>query len=282
MTSPQEELTSLMNAGKEYLSNNNYISAEINFEKVIERAPLFPAAYLNCATVQFFQGKNAEALVNLDIAIALLPQCEDLTAAYHNRALVHVELDHIHESICDLKISMALGFEASEEELKRVRKIQDQKDVSSSDNPNNPENISIKAQSLCDQARDVYSKNPLYSLALFKKALDLNPDSVHALHGMGLANTALGRNDQALECFNNALDRIQPEHSGLKAEVLYNRSALLKEKGELNQAILDLDECLSLALDVKVRFPVMGSPEKEAILIKSIRDELSDWKKESN
>jgi len=274
MASTQEQLISLMNAGKECLEKDDYIGAERNFEQVIKQAPLYPGAYFSCATVQYLQRKNVEALINLDAAVALLPKGNDLAAAYHNRALIYIDLDGIVESVSDLKAAIALNFEASEEELERVSKMLEDKDIPT------PESIAAKEKSWCDEAREAFPKSQLHSLVLFKKATDLNPDSINAMFGIGLANSALGRMDEALESFADVLNRVQPEHAGLKAETLYNRSAILKQKGEVNEAIVDLQECLSLSMDEMVSFPVLGSAEKEQEMIEDIRRELEEWKKE--
>jgi len=270
----EEQLTTLINSGKDDISNEDYGTAEMKFEQVIKEAPLFPSAYLNCATVQFFQSKNKEALVNLDIAIALLPPKEvlDVSAAYHNRALVNVELGNIDEAIIDLKAAMALSFEASEEELQRVSELK-------SDNSlNTPEKVIGKVQSLCALGKQKFAENTLEALALFKKAADISPTSIDAVYGVAVSNSALGRVDETLEHFNQLLGMLKPEHDSVKAEALYNRSAILKEKGDVKQAIADLEECLSLSLDETVGFPVLGSAEREAEMVASIQSELDEWK----
>ena len=58
MKTTQEQLTALMNSGLKDLSNDNYDAAEMTFEKVIEQAPLYPIAYVNCATSQHIQQKK--------------------------------------------------------------------------------------------------------------------------------------------------------------------------------------------------------------------------------
>lgn len=279
MTSPQEQLTTLMNSGKEDLSKDDYASAELSFEGVIELAPLFPEAYLNCATAQFLQQKNDAALVNLDIAVTLLPQGEGLAAAYHNRALVHIELNNLNEALIDLKAAKSLEFEAAEVELERVKQLL-KEDTSSS-----TEDFSKKVQAFCNLARKEYSTKPLHSLALFKKALDLDPDSIDAIFGMALADSALGRIDQALESFDEVLTRVDKsptKYAALKAEIFYHRSAIYKHKGEMKQAVVDLDSCLQLSLDDTVSFPILGSHEKENEMIIGIKNELEEWKKELN
>lgn len=279
MNTTEEQLTALMNSGREDLSNDIYDSAELSFERAIELAPLFPIAYLNCATAQFLQQKNAEALVNLDIAVTLLPQGEELAAAYHNRALVHIELSNLNEALIDLKAAKALKFEAAEVELERVSELLNKDSALSS------EDFSKKVHSLCNMAKKEYSTNPLHSLALFKKALDLDPASIDAIFGMALADTALGRIDQALESFEEVLtriDKLPPEYAALKAETFYHRSAIFKQKDSIKQAITDLNHCLELSCDDNVNFPVLGSPEKEKEMIESIRHELEEWKKELN
>ncbi len=276
MKTTQEQLTTLMNTGLKDLSNDNYDSAEMSFEKVIQQAPLYPLAYVNCATAQHIQQKNTHAAVNLDIAIALLPQGEDLAAAYLNRGLVLVDLENIDEAVLDLEKSKAFGFAPADTELERVRQLQSEPTDSLSTD------FSTTVHSICQLARKEFSTKPLHSLALFKKAVDLDADSIEALFGMGLANSALGRIEQALENFNDVMKMEQPEYAGLKAETFYNRSAILKQKGELSKAIMDLEACLLLSVDDQVRFPVLGSAEKEQAMIDDIRRELKQWKKELN
>ena len=190
--------------------------------------------------------------------------------------MVLVDLENIAEAIVDLERSKALGFEPAETELERVRQLQSENADSLSTD------FSTTVQSIYQLARKEFPTKPLHSLALFKKAVDLDPDSIDALFGMGLANSALGRIEQALESFNGVMEFDEPEYAGLKAETLYNRSAILKQKGELNEAIMDLEECLRLSVDDTVRFPVLGSAEKEKEMIDDIRRELEAWKKELN
>ena len=82
------------------------------------------------------------------------------------------------------------------------------------------------------------------ALADYNAALELSPDSVHALNGRGQTHAELGRIEEATTDFKRAIE-LDREY----ASPLFNFALLLQEQGQLNAALVYLDEAYQLLPD---------------------------------
>ena len=84
----------------------------------------------------------------------------------------------------------------------------------------------------------------------YRTALALEPDAVETLNNLGLCYAGLGRTDQALEFYHNALDL-----DAHQAGVWLNLGLLLRDRGEGKSAAQALGRALQLDPTVAERFP---------------------------
>lgn len=79
------------------------------------------------------------------------------------------------------------------------------------------------------------------ALAEYDRALQVNPDNVHALRGRARSLMQLGRNDEALAAFDSAIAG-EPGFAGAYA----NRGILNDRMGRYEKAIADYEKALAL------------------------------------
>lgn len=241
-----DQVAALMNRGRKSHGRRDFDAAIAAFSEVIALVPTYGMAYFDRGTSRAAQDNDAAAIADFDIAIALLPAGEEQAAAYHNRGVVHESLEHLPHAIRDLRAAQALGWTLASGELDRIRARHGEVAAGAPD--------VAKATALCDEARRLFATAPLDALVRFHQATEFAPELQDALHGLGIVNAALRRNEEALVAFDRSLT-IEPQHPGMRAEALFNRSQLLNACGDLAGAIADLEACLVLSRSDGVRFP---------------------------
>ena len=82
------------------------------------------------------------------------------------------------------------------------------------------------------------------SVSWFDKAVQLDPQSVHARHNRGIALSKMGRHDLALQDYNFAVEHT-PDGESLY-NMLANRSQALEGLGKYEQAFSDVDRAIGM------------------------------------
>ena len=257
-----------INQGKAFFQAEQYEQALQAFNTAIALVDLFPQVYVDRAATLQLLDQDEEALVDLNIAIALFePDHIMLAAARHNRAMINESQSNLVEAFADLKRAQQLGATQVITALQKLRKRHGsiEADVSSNEQ---------KALSLCEQGRTaVMSQQTLKGLGLFHYASELHPTLPNAFHGMGVANVSLQRFEAAIEAFTQTI-QLSKSCPGMVAESLFNRSSLLLHQGDRAAGIADLKRCLQMCQDRTVSFPAFGDPDKELAFTQGLERKL--------
>lgn len=88
----------------------------------------------------------------------------------------------------------------------------------------------------------------------------------------------LRRPDEAHAAFRRSLE-VRPQRAGMRAEALFNRSQIWVQRGDLAEAVADLEACPTLARDPATGFPGVEDPEKNQALLDVIEQRLERLKR---
>jgi tetratricopeptide (TPR) repeat protein len=97
--SDRDRAGTYVNRGVLYMSVDDYVSAQRDFEMSVKLDPGLGEAYVNLGGVKIAQRRFADGIVDIDRGLALGP--EEPEKAYYNRALADEALDNIKAAYFD-------------------------------------------------------------------------------------------------------------------------------------------------------------------------------------
>lgn len=113
------------NRARVYRNLEDWPAALEDLDYVQEHAPAFGGAYAERAFILLMQGHNDEALVELDRAIALLPDGPERAMAYTNRGSTRQLQGDLAGALADYQRAMASApeFQPAHERCAEVRRL---------------------------------------------------------------------------------------------------------------------------------------------------------------
>ncbi len=120
-----DKVAARANRARIYRQLEDWPSALADLDYVQEHAPAFGGAYADRAFILLMQGRNDEALVELDRAIALLPDGPERAMAYTNRGSTHQQQGDLTGALADFEraVVSAPEFRPAHEHCAEVRKL---------------------------------------------------------------------------------------------------------------------------------------------------------------
>jgi tetratricopeptide (TPR) repeat protein len=97
--SDRDRAGTYVNRGVLYMTVDDYISAQRDFEQGVKLDPTLGEAYINLGGVKIARRQFADGIVDIDRGLALGP--EEPEKAYYNRALADEALDNIKAAYFD-------------------------------------------------------------------------------------------------------------------------------------------------------------------------------------
>ena len=97
--SDRDKAGTYVNEGVLYMSVDDFVSAQRDFETGVKLAPNLGEAFVNLGGVKIAQRHFAEGIVDIDRGLALGP--EEPEKAYYNRALADEALDNVKAAYFD-------------------------------------------------------------------------------------------------------------------------------------------------------------------------------------
>jgi tetratricopeptide (TPR) repeat protein len=218
-----------------YRQLEDWPSALADLDNAQEHAPAFGAAYAERAFILLMQGDNDEALVELDRAVALLPDGPERAMAYTNRGSTKKLQGDLAGALADYERAVASEpeFQPARERCAELRKQLAAEAVraGAQADPN-------------ETARELYWRaqkaSPVDQLALYTRILELQPQEPVTLYLRGVAHCKLGLLDQALDDLDLAI-WLRPRF----AAAITERGLALTHMGEMAAALDALDEALA-------------------------------------
>jgi tetratricopeptide (TPR) repeat protein len=97
--SDRDRAGTYVNRGVLYMSVDDYVSAQRDFEMSVKLDPALGEAYVNLGSVKIARRHFADGIVDIDHGLTLAP--EEPEKAYYNRALADEALDNIKAAYFD-------------------------------------------------------------------------------------------------------------------------------------------------------------------------------------
>jgi protein O-GlcNAc transferase len=206
-----EQASYYLNLGNAYRESNLFEQAVRCFEKAIDLNPDYADAYFNIANTFFALKKFESAIRYYQDAVRLNP---DLIEAYLNLGQIFEQQGMTGQAISSYRSAM-----------------QNKSDCTA---------VSIRLGSLLQRL-----DNHAEAIQCFRKAVGTHPTQCYRLYNnMGASYRALGRTDDAVDCFEMAL-KLNPAY----APGYYNLGIEYHLRGDLDKSIQVLEQALALKPD---------------------------------
>lgn len=206
-----EQASYYLNLGNAYRESNLLAQAVTCFSKAIYLNPDYAEAYFNIANTLFVQGELDSAVRNYEYALKLRP---NLTEALLNLGEIFEQQGAPDKAIVSYRRALGLKPDCTD---------------------------------ACVRLGSLYQKmnDHAQAIRIFKSALSANlPESYRIYNNMGVSHRALGRADDAVDCFQKAL-KLNPAY----APACYNLGIEYHLKGELKASIQFLERAVTLSPD---------------------------------
>lgn len=199
----------LFNRGFAYDKLGDYDSAIYDYTKSIRLDPKNAFAYYNRGISYDKKKQFDDAIRDFSVAITLDPKKADF---YHNRGFAYRKMRKFSQAICDYTQAISLDCKHFKAYYNRAfcynrmgRDEESENDYLEALNLQ-PKNVHVLQQlgTLLERAGDSNKLHEAY--AFFSRAIDLNPEFGPAYNGRGLVLEKFGKEEQAVNDFDKAVE----------------------------------------------------------------------------
>lgn len=228
------------NRARVYRAMENWEAATADLAYVLKEAPKAGFAYADRAFLLLMQGDYEGSLLDLDRAIALLPDGDERAMAYANRGAAKQEMGDLSGALADFEraIASAPEFKPPYEQRDTVARLlaDATPPTEAAADPAGP------AAELYQHARECEQQDNLIdALASYTRILELRPRDPVIFFLRGITHSKLHMGQEALDDLDWAIS--------LRARfpaAITERGLTLAHMGELENAMVAIDEALAL------------------------------------
>ena len=237
------------------------VEAEVMYRNILKvAADHFDARHL-LGAVRYQQGRHAEALELITVAIETIPNAPNAIVALNNQGMVLKELKRYAEALASYDKALAIKPDYVDalnnrgnalRALKRHEEALASYDKALAIKPDYVDALNNRGNALRALKRHEEA------LASYDQALAIKPDYADALNNLGNTLSALKRHEEALASYDRVL-AIKPDY----ADALNNRGNALQILKRHEEALASYDKALSIKPDYADAFNNRGNALKE-------------------